>query len=91
MARQSVGNIKRLVQLIVGDILFNANLVPSSNGGSDMGTSGKRFNNIFCQDLNLANERGDYTVIEESEYLSIKNNKTGKLYKFVLEEISEGE
>ena len=39
------------------------------------------------QDLVLNNERGHYLIVEEEEYLSIKNEKTGKLYKFVLEEI----
>ena len=38
-------------------------------------------------DLVLNNERGHYLIVEEEEYLSIKNEKTGKLYKFVLEEI----
>ena len=89
--RQSVGNIKRLVQLIVGDLLIKANIIPETNGGSELGSPDKRFANIYCQDLNLANERGDYTVIEEEEYLSLRNNKTGKVYKFVLEEIKEGE
>ena len=91
MARQSVGNIKRLVEQIVGNILVDANLLPSSNGGAELGSPDNRFANIYCQDLNLANDRGDYTVIEEEEYLSLRNNKTGKVYKFVLEEIKEGE
>jgi len=38
-------------------------------------------------DLVLNNERGHYKIVEEEDYLSIKNEKTGKLYKFVLEEI----
>ena len=38
-------------------------------------------------DLVLNNNRGHYKIVEEEEYLSIKNEKTGKLYKFVLEEI----
>ena len=38
-------------------------------------------------DLVLNNDRGHYLIVEEEEYLSIKNEKTGKLYKFVLEEI----
>jgi len=37
--------------------------------------------------LELSNERGDWTIIEEEDYLSIRNNKTDKMYKFVLEEI----
>ena len=42
---------------------------------------------LQTQDLVLNNERGHYLIVEEEEYLSIKNEKTGKLYKFVLEEI----
>jgi hypothetical protein len=38
-------------------------------------------------DLVLNNNRGHYLIVEEEDYLSIKNEKTGKLYKFVLEEI----
>ncbi len=42
---------------------------------------------IETADLILNNNRGHYTIVEEEDYLSIKNEKTGKLYKFVLEEI----
>ena len=42
---------------------------------------------IQTEDLVLNNNRGHYKIVEEEEYLSIKNEKTGKLYKFVLEEI----
>ena len=62
---------------------------PAFNRGLDLGTTDLRFGNIFTQDLHLANDRGDWTVIEEEDYLSIRNNKNGKMYKFVLQEISE--
>ena len=42
---------------------------------------------IATADLVLNNDRGHYLIVEEEDYLSIKNEKTGKLYKFVLEEI----
>jgi len=42
---------------------------------------------IQTADLVLNNERGHYTIVEEEDYLSIKNEKNGKMYKFVLEEI----
>ena len=42
---------------------------------------------IETADLVLNNDRGHYLIVEEEDYLSIKNEKTGKLYKFVLEEI----
>ena len=42
---------------------------------------------IATADLKLENERGHYLIVEEEDYLSIRNMKTNKLYKFVLEEI----
>jgi len=44
---------------------------------------------IQTGDLILNNERGHWTIVEEADYLSIKNENTGKKYKFVLEEIDE--
>jgi len=89
--RQSPGNIRRLVNQIASDLLLEANLIPKTSGGVELGSASKRFANIYCQDLNLANDRGDYTVIEEEEYLCLRNNKNGKLYKFLVEEIKEEE
>jgi hypothetical protein len=43
---------------------------------------------LYTGDLHLSNERGDWTVIEEEEYLSLKNNKTDKVYKLVMEEVA---
>ena len=40
-------------------------------------------------DLTLKNDKGHYTIWEEEEYLAIKNENTGKKYKFVLEAIDE--
>jgi hypothetical protein len=42
---------------------------------------------LYTSDLHLANERGDWTVIEEENYLTLRNNKTDKVYKLVMEEI----
>ncbi len=57
----------------------------------NIGATGKHIQNLFVGDLNLKNERGSYTIVEEEDYLSIKNNKTGKLFKFVLEEVTAGD
>ena len=65
---------------------------PPSNGSHNLGVSSDQgWRNLYVNDLHLKNERGSYTIIEEEEYLSIRNNHNGKLYKFVLEEIEEGE
>ena len=66
-------------------------VAPQTDGGADLGTSAVRYANIYCNDLNLANDRGDWTLVEEAEYLSLRNNNTGKTYKIVMEEIEESE
>ena len=87
--RISIGRIQALIAAAVEDFMIQANIVPKANLGADLGSTPSHFNNIYTWDLHLKNDRGDYTIIEEEEYLSIKNNKTGKLYKFVLEEINQ--
>jgi len=87
--RQSIGRIQKLIEAAVEDFMIQANIVPKTDLGADVGSASFRFNNIYTGDLHLQNDRGHYIIIEEEEYLSIKNVKTGKLYKFVLEEIVE--
>ena len=55
----------------------------------DLGTSAKPWANLYTNDLHLKNDRGDWTVIEEEDYLSLRNNKTGKMFKIVMEEIEQ--
>jgi len=66
---------------------FNQHLFPSADNASDLGSTAKRWRNIYTTDLHLANERGNWTVIEEEDYLTLRNNKTDKVYKLVMEEI----
>ena len=67
----------------------NVALVPSTDNAFDLGTTSNRFRNIYTGDLHLKNERGDWSVVEESEYLSLTNNKTGKKYRLLMEEVDE--
>ena len=62
-------------------------IIPNTNNTHNLGSSANRFANVYTGDLHLKNDRGDWVIVEEEEYLSIKNNKNGKTYKFVLEEI----
>ena len=66
---------------------FNQHLFPLVDNASDLGTTNKRWRNIYTTDLHLQNERGNWTVIEEENYLTLRNNKTDKVYKLVMEEI----
>ena len=65
----------------------NADILPPADNTVDLGSTSNRWKNIYTKDLHLNNDRGDWTIIEEEEYLSIRNNKNGKMYKFVLEEV----
>jgi len=64
-----------------------SNLEPTTDSLYDLGSVGRRWKNIYTGDLHLRNDRGNWTIIEEREFLSITNNITGKRYKFVLQEI----
>ena len=63
------------------------NILPDTDDTRDLGSAAKRWANIYSADLHLANERGDWTVVEEENYLTLRNNKTDKVYKLVMEEI----
>jgi hypothetical protein len=62
-------------------------LHPNTDVTYNLGSPQLRWANIYTGDLHLRNDRGDWTIIEERDYLSITNNYNGKRYKFVLEEI----
>jgi len=72
-----------------GSITAGGNVLPLNDNSQDLGSGAKRWANIYTGDLHLKNDRGDWSVVEEEEYLSVINNKTGKKYKFVLEEIED--
>lgn len=70
------------------EVTFNCDATPSTDNTVNLGSPTNRFANIYTGDLHLRNDRGDWTVIEEEEYLSIKNNKSGKTFRLVMEEVS---
>lgn len=72
-----------------GTITANTNVLPAADVTYNLGSPGARWQNIYTGDLHLRNDRGDYTLIEEEDFLSIRFNKTGKRYKFVLEAVPE--
>ncbi len=66
-----------------------SSIIPSDDVAFTLGTADKRWQHIYTGDLHLRNERGDYTLIEETDFLSIRFNKNGKRYKFLLERVPE--
>ena len=73
-------------------------IIPATTDTYDLGSSSFVWANIYTGDLNLSNEakeqgnsvdgtKGNWTIQEGAEDLFIVNNKSGKKYKFKLEEI----
>ena len=62
----------------------NRHIVPNSGTGN-LGLDSDRWtavyaNDVYTGDLHLKNDRGDWTLIEEKDCLTMRNNKTGKRY-----------
>ena len=78
-------------------ITVTGNILPEANGTRDLGASGTRWANIYSSDLDLSNEAkgansidntwGSYLIEEGENDLFLKNRRTGKQYKFVLQEV----
>lgn len=68
---------------------LGSDIIPDTNVTRNLGSPVRRFANVYTGDLHLKNDRGDYTIIEEEDCLTIRFNKTGKRYKFVLEPAPE--
>ena len=73
-------------------------IIPSTTDTYDLGSSSFVWRNIYTGDLHLSNEakeqgnsvdgtKGNWTIQEGADDLFIVNNKSGKKYKFKLEEI----
>ena len=76
---------------------IRGHLLPDTNNTDDIGSSSKRFRNVYTNDLNLSNEGssndvdgtwGDYTIQEGETDLFLINRRSGKKYKFNLTEVS---
>ena len=72
-------------------------LIPGANNSYSLGTDAKRWANIHTNDLNLSNEGstndvdgtwGQYTIQEGENDLFLINKRSGKRYKFLLQEIN---
>ena len=77
---------------------FNANgFIPVTDNAIDLGSSSKRWQNVYTTDLKLSNEGksndvdgtwGNYTIQEGFEDLFLINHRTGKKFKFNLTEVA---
>ena len=80
-----------------GNQSIRGHVYPRTNNTYDLGSSSYRWRDIYTNDLNLSNEGssndvdgtwGDWTIQEGESDLFLKNNRSGKKYKFNLTEVS---
>ena len=76
-------------------ITSSGNLLPGSDNAQNLGSSSKRWANLYTTDLNLSNEGktndvdgtwGDWTLQEGENKIFMINNRTGKKYSLKMEE-----
>jgi len=86
-----------ITPILQGTMTANGSIIPGSNTTFDLGSTTARWSNIYTGDLHLSNEgregnmvdgtKGNWTVQEGEQSLFLINNKTGKKYRFAIEEI----
>ena len=68
-------------------IISSGTFLPDSTTTYDLGSATQRWNVVYTGDLSLKNAFGDYTLVEGAEDLFLYNNKTGRVFKFMLQEV----
>lgn len=66
-------------------------IIPIADAVHNLGSPSARWANVYTGDLHLRNDKGDWTLIEDEEALLLRNNKTDKFYKFVIEPVNDPE
>ena len=79
-----------------GGDMQTRDIFPETNNSYNLGTNSKRWANIHTNDLNLSNEGsvnevdgtwGQYTIQEGEHDLFLINRRSGRKYKFLLQEV----
>ena len=80
-----------------GTLTVSGNIIPNANGTRNLGASGTRWANVYSSDLDLSNQAkgansvdgtwGSYLIEEGEDHLFLTNRRSGKKFRFVLEEV----
>jgi len=87
MSSGSSSTDRRIDMWAEGGLHVYGNILPKANSTYNLGSSSMRWNTVFTSDLSMSNGIGDYTIVEGEEDLFIYNNKTNKVFKFLLQEV----
>ena len=91
-------NAEANMQFDGSTLTVTGDIVPGASDSHDLGASGNVWRNLYTGDLHLSNEsksegnavdgtKGSWTIQEGAQDLYLFNNKSGKKYKFKLEEV----
>jgi hypothetical protein len=77
---------------VAGQYDFAGDLLPDTDSARDLGSNAVRWqavyaDDVYTGDLHLKNDKGDWTMIEAEDYLTLRNNKTGKTFRLLMEEV----
>jgi hypothetical protein len=76
---------------------FHGSVTPWTDANLNLGSSAKRWNNIYTTDLHLSNKGsqnivdgswGDWTLQEGEDEIFMINNRNGKKYALTMREIT---
>ena len=80
-----------------GTLTVSGNIIPNANGTRNLGASGTRWANVYSSDLDLSNQAkgansvdgtwGSYLIEEGEDHLFLTNRRSGKKFRFMLEEV----
>jgi hypothetical protein len=92
----SHGTSVRGTSLFGGDVVmsgsaYGGSIIPLLHNTYDLGSNAVRWANVYTGDLHLQNEKGNWTIQEDSDKLIVINNLTGKRYKMALEPLEDNE
>ena len=85
------------IRILNGGNVEADDILPFTDNSRDLGSSSKRWRNVYTTDLKLSNEGsqndvdstwGNYTIQEGHEDLFLINHRTGKKFKFNLTEVA---
>lgn len=92
----TLAGTETLTNKTIGAATYSGDHVPNANNTINLGSSANRWANVYSNDLDLSNEGsansidgtwGSYLVQEGEENLYIINRRSGKKFRFVLEEV----
>ena len=88
--------LTEILKLATAEISANRSIIPYTNNTRDLGSSSKRWRNVYTNDLNLSNEGGandvdgtwgDWTMQEGENDMFMINNRTGNKFRIKLEPV----